>query len=162
MKLFRYLSVLLFVLIISSCVSDCGLELIVPTSVNTAVADANEAEIQDYINTHNLQTQKTSSGLHYIINDSGGTQKPDLCDEVIAIYTGYLTNGVVFDSSGVSGASFPLSNVILGWQEGIPIFGKEGSGKLLIPPKLGYGPGSPSALIPSNSVLVFDIEILDF
>lgn len=158
----RILSLVFFSVVLYSCSGDCDLELIIPDSVNNTIALQNDTEIQDYISSNGLNTEMSESGLYYSIENPGGVNKPDLCQSVTAVYTGYLTNGVVFDSSGVDGATFPLENVILGWQEGIPLFGKEGKGKLLIPSKLGYGPISPSVKIPANSVLVFDIEILDF
>ena len=159
--LVRIFSLVMFCMALLACGGDCDLELIIPESVNTDIAMQNDAEIQDYISANGLDAQMTESGLYYTTENSGGINKPDLCQSVTAIYTGYLTNGVVFDSSGIEGRNFPLDNVILGWQEGIPLFGVEGKGKLLIPSKLGYGPRSLE-MIPSNSVLIFDIEILEF
>ena len=56
--------------------------------------------------------------------------------------------------------TFPLSGVIQGWQEGIPLFKEGGSGILLIPSALGYGSQSVGS-IPANSVLIFDINLID-
>lgn len=144
------------------CGSDCSLELIIPTSVNSQIALENEQEIVDYLTANNLVAQRTSNGLYYIIDDVGGAQKPDLCSSVTAIYRGYLTNGSEFDKSNSAGATFPLSNVILGWQEGIPFYGVGGKGMLFIPSKLAYGPNPPSSDIPPNAVLIFDVEVVDF
>ena len=120
---------------------------------------ANEAEILQYLEDNSLTASKTSSGLYYIIDNPGSSNKPDLCDDVTVIYNGYLTNGDVFDSS-TDGVEFGLSNVILGWQEGIMLYGEGGTGKLLIPSKLAYALNPPSADIPVNAVLIFDIELL--
>jgi FKBP-type peptidyl-prolyl cis-trans isomerase FkpA len=120
----------------------------------------NEAEILQYINDNNLNAFKTASGLYYVIDMAGGINKPTLCDNVTVVYSGYLTNGDVFDASDAEGASFGLSNVILGWQEGIPLFGEGGKGKLLVPSKLAYSVNPPSSAIPVNAVLIFDIELL--
>ena len=54
--------------------------------------------------------------------------------------------------------TFPLSNVIQGWQEGIPLFSEGGSGVLLIPSALGYG-GQAVGSIPANSVLIFEVSL---
>ena len=70
-----------------------------------------------------------------------------------------LTDGTVFDQSTSAGISF-LTNVILGWQEGIPMFSEGGTGKLLIPSPLGYG-NRAVGNIPENSVLIFDVELID-
>ena len=71
-------------------------------------------------------------------------------------------SGEEFDSSWGRGESieFPLNRLIKGWQEGIPLFKKGGKGILLIPSELGYGNVSQGA-IPENSVLIFDIELID-
>ena len=65
-----------------------------------------------------------------------------------------------FDQSSSNGITFPLSGVIQGWQEGIPLFKEGGSGILLIPSALGYGSQSVGT-IPANSVLIFDINLID-
>ena len=72
------------------------------------------------------------------------------------------SSGTLVESSWDSGqtATFPLSGVIAGWQQGIPLFKKGGKGILLIPSELGYGNVSQGA-IPENSVLIFDIELID-
>ena len=85
---------------------------------------------------------------------------PDLSSVVTVAYTGKLTDGIIFDQSSSVGISFPLTNVIQGWQEGIPLFSEGGTGKLLIPSALGYGSNAIGS-IPANSVLIFDIELLD-
>ena len=58
-------------------------------------------------------------------------------------------------------ATFLLDDLIEGWKIGIPKYGRGGSGKLLVPSNLGYGPNRIGP-IPGNSVLVFDIELFDF
>ena len=116
--------------------------------------------IKEYLIDNNLTAEETSSGLHYIIEEPGiGDSNPTINSTVTVAYSGYFTNGQVFDSS--DSISFPLSNVIPGWQEGIPLFKKQGSGKLLIPSILGYG-STGSGPIPGNTVLIFDIELKDF
>ena len=82
---------------------------------------------------------------------------------VTAHYTGALcANGVIFQSSHDMGqpATFPLTHVIEGWQKGVPGMKVGGTRRLLIPAAMAYGAGSPSASIPPNSDLVFDIELV--
>ena len=92
---------------------------------------------------------------------TGAEVKPG--DTVTANYTGALAkNGVVFDSSIPRGepATFPLSGVIKGWQEGVPGMKVGGKRRLIIPASLGYGEaGSPPKIGP-NEPLVFDIELI--
>lgn len=123
----------------------------------------NDAEILEYIADNNLDAIATGSGLYYVVEKEGDGNFPDLTNQVTVHYHGTLTNGNVFDSSIDSGSpiSFPLTGVILGWQEGIPKFSRGGKGKLIIPSRLGYGSNSVGS-IPSYSVLIFDVELLDF
>jgi FKBP-type peptidyl-prolyl cis-trans isomerase len=77
-------------------------------------------------------------------------------------YTGWLTDGEIFDSSVVrkKPIEFELTDLIQGWKDGIPGMKVGGVRRLKIPPELGYGkkelPG-----IPANSTLVFEIELLE-
>ncbi len=123
----------------------------------------NQQEIEDYIQDKGLNALSTNSGLYYVIEEPGSEDKPSLTDRVTVHYEGFLTNGQVFDSSYARNmpSTFSLNGVILGWQEGIPLFGKNGKGILLIPSKLGYGAFPPPG-IPANAVLIFNVEVLDF
>ncbi len=78
-------------------------------------------------------------------------------------YTGALAStGVVFESSKDAGrtASFPLSGVIKGWQEGVPGMKVGGKRRLIIPAALAYGEAGSPPKIPANTDLVFDIELI--
>lgn len=100
---------------------------------------------------------KHGSGLYYNIPDSGSGVRPYLSSYVSVRYTGKLLNGVTFDSGT---ATLSLSNVIEGWQIGIPLIKKGGRIQLLIPSALAYGCNGRSA-IPPNSVLFFDVSLID-
>lgn len=115
------------------------------------------AKIQEYIKDHNLDADSTSSGLYYVIKKPGIGQTPSLYSNVKIKYKGYLLSGKIFDEAK-SPVVLNLSQVIKGWQEGIPKFKEGGEGILLIPSKLGYG-GQANGSIPANSVLIFDIEL---
>ncbi|MEO7364417.1 MAG: FKBP-type peptidyl-prolyl cis-trans isomerase, partial [Candidatus Saccharimonadales bacterium] len=84
-------------------------------------------------------------------------------DSVTVDYTGAVAaTGIIFQSSLDSGqpASFPLANVIKGWQEGVPGMKVGGTRRLLIPAALAYGPNPPGGSgIPANADLVFDITL---
>ena len=116
--------------------------------------------ILQYISENNLNAEPTGSGLYYVINSSGNGEFPNINSLVTVAYKGTLTDGTIFDQSSSSGATFPLSNVIQGWQEGIPLFSEGGSGILLIPSALGYGSQSVGN-IPENSVLIFEVTLLN-
>jgi FKBP-type peptidyl-prolyl cis-trans isomerase FkpA len=123
-------------------------------------ADLDEAAIVQYLSSRSLTAQTTGSGLHYIIDSVGTGAFPTLASSVTVRYKGYLLDGSVFDESSQSGATFPLANVIAGWQEGIPLYREAGQGKLYIPSALGYGQRA-SGSIPENSVLIFDVRLIN-
>lgn len=113
--------------------------------------------IEDYLTSKHLTAQKTVHGVYYIIEDPGTEEHPKITNTIVMNYKGYFTDGIEFDSG--TQATFPLYNLIQGWQIGIPKFGKGGKGKLLIPSKYGYG--SEKVKDRANAVLIFDIELLD-
>src|ERR1017187_33810 len=105
----------------------------------------------------------TPSGLKYQVMKQGtGTVSPKPTDTVKVHYHGTLLDGTVFDSSVERGEpiSFPLNGVIAGWTEGLQLMKVGDKFKFEIPPNLAYGPNSPSAKIPPNSTLVFEVELL--
>jgi len=114
--------------------------------------------IEDYLVANNLTAEKTLDGVFYIIETEGSAEKPKITSTVVATYKGYFLDGKVFDSG--NNATFPLSNVIQGWQKGIPKFGRGGKGKLLIPSRFAYGKSSTAGR--ANAVLGFDVEVHNF
>jgi FKBP-type peptidyl-prolyl cis-trans isomerase FkpA len=123
-------------------------------------AAEDEKIITQYISDNKLNATATGSGLYYVITSQGTGTQPISSSKVTVKYKGYLTNGSIFDQTTNVGATFSLSGVIQGWQEGIPLFKKGGKGMLLIPSALGYGAQAQGS-IPANSVLIFDVELLD-
>jgi len=121
--------------------------------------DVDQELIEAFILEHQLDADSTSSGLYYVIDEPGSSEHPTIDDVVTVNYLGFLLNGDVFDD-GID-VTFGLNQVIAGWQEGIPLFGKDGKGLLIIPSHLAYG-DRPKAGIPANSVLVFEIHLTDF
>jgi len=123
-------------------------------------ANKDEKIIKQYIIDHNLNAIATGTGLYYVIENQGNGGTCNSFSTVRVSYKGYLTDGSVFDESAVEGVSFGLQQVIKGWTEGIPYFKEGGNGKLLIPSALGYGKQGTSG-IPANSVLIFDVKLLE-
>jgi len=104
---------------------------------------------------------KTCSGLYYQVLNPGADRSPNVCSYVTVNYKGTLTNGTVFDSTATnSPASFPLITLIEGWKQALPLIKKGGKIRMYLPPSLGYG-SSSSGVIPANSILIFDVELLD-
>ena len=119
----------------------------------------NEQEILTYITDNNLAAQKSTTGLYYVINDSGGGAQPNANSDVSVSYKGTFTNGEVFDQSDANGISFNLQQVIAGWTEGITYFKEGGNGILLVPSSLGYG-NRDNRDIPGGSVLIFEVKLI--
>ena len=93
-----------------------------------------------------------------------GTGAEAKANETVTVdYIGVLAStGAGFDNSIDRGqpATFPLDQVIIGWQEGIPGMKEGGKRRLYIPAAKAYGEQSPSPLIPANSDLVFDVTLI--
>jgi len=106
--------------------------------------------------------EKSDSGLYSIVLEPGTGDSPKPTDKVSVHYTGWLLNGTEFDSSHKRGqpAEFGLNQVIKGWTEGVGMMKVGEKRKLIIPPDLGYGARGAGRLIPPNSPLVFDVELL--
>jgi len=102
------------------------------------------------------------SGLQYKVIAKGKGKNPTLDDIVTVHYKGTLLNGTEFDSSykRKGPSSFPLKNVIKGWQEGIQLMKAGSKIKLFIPPELAYGEQGAGKFIGPNSALIFDVELL--
>ena len=106
----------------------------------------------------------TPSGLQYQVITEGTGAKPKATDVVRVNYKGSLLDGKTFDSSYDRGepATFPLNQVVPGWQEGIAMMPIGSKYKFWIPANLGYGDkGTPGGPIPPNAMLVFEVELLD-
>jgi len=108
----------------------------------------------------------TESGLQYEVLASGDGESPSLGDIAVVHYTGWLTDGTKFDSSVDRGDPFEFpvgqGRVIQGWDEGVALMQVGDKWKFTIPSELAYGERSiGDGLIPANSTLVFEVELLD-
>ncbi len=103
---------------------------------------------------------ETKTGLQYKINTLGTGKTPAVSDTIKVNYRGTTIDGNVFDESKEP-VEFPLRSVIQGWIEAFQLLPVGTKATLYIPANLAYGENSPSPAIPSNSVLIFDVELLD-
>ncbi len=107
--------------------------------------------------------EKTASGLaSKVIKKGTGTAHPKATDTVKVHYSGWQTNGTLFDSSVMRGepTEFPLNGVIPGWTEGVQLMVEGESRRFWIPGKLAYGEVDKGDGSPSGT-LVFDVELLE-
>jgi peptidylprolyl isomerase len=102
--------------------------------------------------------KKTSSGLAYkVLTPGKGTRRPNAQSQVTVHYTGWTTDGKMFDSSVSRGqpSTFPLNQVIKGWTEGVQLMVEGEKARFWIPEPIAYG-GRRAPF----GMLVFDIELI--
>ncbi len=136
------------------------------------------AHIDAYVKKHNLKVEKTATGLQYIILQKGLGDLPQKGQKVKVHYTGKTFEGKLFDTSLADVAkehqvynaqrtyepiafTLGVGQVIAGWDEAIALFPKGSKAKIFIPSYLAYGDQAMGDIIPANSILVFDIELVD-
>lgn len=110
-------------------------------------------------------TVTTASGLKYIVVKKGKGKKSEI-DKVAEVhYTGWLVDGKKFDSSRDRKQTFEFvlgaRQVIKGWDEGVALMKIGDQFRFIIPPELGYGEKGAGEIIPPNSTLIFDVELIN-
>ncbi|GAA0309664.1 FKBP-type peptidyl-prolyl cis-trans isomerase [Sphingomonas oligophenolica] len=104
---------------------------------------------------------ETASGLQYQVLEPGADQaRPTDQDVALVNYEGRLADGTTFDKSEQP-TPMPVTEVIPGFSEGLKLMTRGAKYRFWIKPSLGYG-GEASGPIPANSLLVFDVEMIDF
>lgn len=126
------------------------------TPVTTKAPASEVATLKQYIDANKITATADDRGFYYTIQSPGTGSKPTVCSNVTVNYVGKLTNGSTFDKG--NDVSFGLSQLILGWQEGIPLIASGGSITLYLPPSLAYGSAAQNG-IPANSILIFTIDL---
>jgi peptidyl-prolyl cis-trans isomerase A (cyclophilin A) len=119
--------------------------------------EAKEKAIAEFAN-----AGTTASGLKYIVLQEGTGNKPVATSNVKVHYTGMFLDGKVFDSSVQRGETidFGLNQVIKGWTEGVQLMPEGSKYKFYIPSNLAYGERGAGGVIPPNTDLIFEIELI--
>jgi FKBP-type peptidyl-prolyl cis-trans isomerase len=129
---------------------------------STTQAGADDATIQQLIKENRTDAVSKHEDVYYSILKEGTGRKVKVTDTVTVHYKGYLlSDGSVFDQTREKPATFPLNRLIKGWQIGVPLLNVGGKIKIIIPSGLAYGIRTRSPKIPPNSILVFEIEVID-
>ena len=135
-----------------------------------ASAEQMEADIETieaHLQENNITAQSTESGLRFVIESEGTGNYPQPGQTVYVHYTGTLLDGTKFDASFDHNPPEPLDfpigqgQVIQGWDEGIALLKKGGKATLYIPSPLGYGARAMGQVIKANSILKFEVELVD-
>jgi FKBP-type peptidyl-prolyl cis-trans isomerase FkpA len=123
------------------------------------VKSRDEQLIKRYLSENNIQAQRDTSGLYYVIHNSTGDVKPSAENCIVVKYEGrFLKDGRVFDKSDK--IQYPLNQMINGWILGFPMLSKGDSATFFIPSGLAYGDGG--GRMPPDAILVFDVNLMDF
>ncbi len=129
------------------------------------IMEADEMKKVEPFQTAGKDTLSTETGLQYIIVNGGRGDYPVEGSVITVHYTGYLTDGKIFDSSVERRESFTFvlgqGQVISGWDEGIALMRKKSRYRFIVPPDMAYGQRQVGP-IPPNATLIFDVELLDF
>jgi FKBP-type peptidyl-prolyl cis-trans isomerase len=104
--------------------------------------------------------ETTASGLQYKVITPGEGPSPSATDTALVKYEGRLRDGTVFDAN--EQAPMPVGGVVPGFSEALQLMQKGGEYRIWIPSELAYGGASPSENLPPNSLLIFDVTLLDF
>ena len=113
------------------------------------------AQMIAFCNNNGITYTIHPSGILYQIITPGDTAKPNLCNSLTMTYAGKLMTGIQFDKGTIT---YPLKDLIVGWQIAVPLIGKGGKIKMVIPSSLAYGPNANGS-IPANSPLYFEMSI---
>lgn len=141
------------------------LSVLKAASRNPAAAAENSTKGKEYLNANKAKpgVQVTASGLQYKVISAGSGPSPKPTSTVKVHYRGTLIDGTEFDSSYRRGqpAQFGVGQVIKGWTEALQLMKKGAKYELTIPSELAYG-DRDGGQIPANSVLNFEVELIDF
>jgi len=120
--------------------------------------------IMNYNKSNAQDTITTASGLKYIVMEKKDGAESEAGKAVEVHYTGYLTDGKIFDSSVERNEPIEFvlgtGQVIKGWDEGIDLMVVGNKYRLIIPPDLAYGKKGAGNIIPPDATLIFDVELV--
>ncbi len=124
-------------------------------------ANYDTAALLQFAKSDTITVTRDTSGLLYQIIDTGSGATPTITSELTVTYSASFLNGVIFDSASNSNVdNYTLSQLIRGWQIGLPKIKENGRIKLLIPSTLAYGCTGAGNIIGPNTPVYFDITLL--
>lgn len=128
-------------------------------TVTTMAPTTEVSSLRGALDAQGIAAVQDDRGFFYIISREGDTSlRPSVCSNIKVSYTLRSISGTQIEAANNTNLS--LSNLIAGWQEGLPLIGKGGYITLYLPPSLAYGAGGSSS-IPPNANLIFQIDLVD-
>lgn len=126
-------------------------------------AEKDKNTIINYMMDEGIELKSTESGLYYQMIEEGIGKKAEWGDWVTVNYKGYTLDGKVFDSSYKRGKSieFYIGNMIAGWNEGLQLMKPGGKAFFVVPSGLAYKEKGLSSIIPPNTTLAFEVELVE-
>ena len=115
--------------------------------------------IREWIRQENIQYKSTDSGLYYYFENKGQGQKIKYTDSVTVQFKGTLLDSTIFEIEKAP-VTFAVNEVIIAWKEVLLMSERNAKIKIIVPPQLGYG-NHKLDKIPQNSILLYEIEIID-
>ena len=144
-----------------------GVLLVVAAALLLAFAGTQDAVVNGASNEQFLAANAdedgvvtTTSGLQYKVLKPGEGPSPTATDTALVKYEGRLRDGTVFDANEQT--PMTVGGVVPGFSEALQLMQKGGEYRIWIPSDLAYGEASPGEQIPPNSLLIFDVTLLDF
>lgn len=145
-------SLVALIILSSGCLKD--------TTCKGKTIESEDAVMQSFAINNGITATKHSSGMYYEITNPGSGPTPSVNSTVSVKYIGKLTNGTIFDQQQANPVNVRLDMVIPAWRVGLPLIQKGGSIKLIVPSSMGYG-CQGAGPIPGNSILYFEIQLID-
>jgi len=121
-------------------------------------------QLESYLSSASITATKHCSGMYYSIDAAGSGVTPTICSTISVKYKAQLTNGNIVDQA-TTPVSIQLGGLIESWKKAIPLIKAGGKIRIYSPPRLAYGSedvkdGSGNVVIPGNSILIFEVELV--
>jgi len=151
-KILFALSVVIILFAADGCIRD--------SVCKNKTVESEQATIVNYAATQGISATAHSSGLYYQVTNPGSGPAPVSGSQISIKYTGKLLDGTIFDDQSANPVVYALNGMIQGFQIGLKLIQKGGTIKLIVPSSLAYGCNGFGS-VPGNSILYFEIELVD-
>ncbi len=136
--------------------------LFIAKAVSAHSSDQDPISLESFLKEHYPQAQKAEEGLYYVIDEQGNGQKPKEADYVVLEFEGKKLDGTIFDKTDDEPFVFQVGyrQVIKGWDKGVQLFSVGSKVKIFLAPQLAYDKVGAGKLVPPDTPVMFELEIL--